>query len=168
MTNEQLAKLYSLITGESERVFAQRFTDAQAAVIAANIDEELSSNDIFGAADLAADASALDVDAVFSGAAGTAKLVAWAVADALAAIAADTAGLAALVDWAVADELAAIVADADGLAKLVAYAATNFSPLMSVTAFGDAAKAYIAANIVALAAVTEIHAALETAGWTHA
>ena len=111
LSKDELVKIYVLVTGESERVFENVFTDAQAIAIASAISEAVSSaSDLVTTDQIIAAAAAMAPGTVFAGVAGIAKLVAWAVADSLAAIAVGTGGLAKIKAY-VAANAAVMVAD---------------------------------------------------------
>lgn len=95
VTPANIAKLYCLLTGESERVFQNRFSTEQAANLAANIDHALSSDDIFGSSDIAADAAA-DFSTMMANTAFRAAFETYFIAN-VATLGADTEIRAALV-----------------------------------------------------------------------
>ena len=117
VTKAGLAKLISLLTGQSEQYILDHLSDDQVVGFEACLAEYVTPETVFNAASLQAAAASdpnlyTTVEAivyaatstpalVFTGAPGIAKLVAWATAN-TAAISADTPGHAALVAWAIA------------------------------------------------------------------
>ncbi len=78
ITVAEVTKIYTLLTGESERIFNNVFSPAQAANIAAEISKVVTIDDIFSDATMEADAAAKTPAEIFTGEAGLAKLAAWA------------------------------------------------------------------------------------------
>ena len=78
ITVAEVTKIYTIITGESERIFNNVFTPAQATNIAAEISKVVTVDDIFTDATAEAYAATKTPAEVFTGEAGIAKLAAWA------------------------------------------------------------------------------------------
>lgn len=161
-----IAKLYCLLTGESEQVFANRFSEEEIARLAGNIDHYLSSNDVFSSADVAADASELLPSQVFTGTPGYEKLLAWAVTN-FSQIRDETEFYTEIVDWLVAANATVIENDTTLLEAAVDKTAEYFWSLYGSNANLKAAvDAAIADHIATFTGVTAISDALTTAGWT--
>lgn len=81
VTQQDIAKIRAILTGENERCVVDQYTPEQCDNIMDAINDVLTPRDAFTIDDLTEWAAAQEVDAIFADAEGLAKLEAWAIAE---------------------------------------------------------------------------------------